>query len=405
MRKAGASPKKNPTLTPTPTQTRPLRARSPESGNLNADGVAYLDLTDHTVASSGSLSFGSDGKLWGKDCASRPKPAASSGKDRQSKGTSVEESSVEESSVEESSVEESSDSGDFPDIYQLLGTSPPTPSPRGQSGKCGRGGGSCRTETHRTRDGSKHPLSAEILPVSEEDEDAIASPSRRVHGQFARERQSQQETVPITGTRPSPKKASSSLERSDARSEASDAVHQTRSLPQLTDGRDEPSIPEPRDKFLMTPPDNSSIALLEIPTTSTTESGTHIAPTPVPRALVDVASPSQCQTCPANAASRAHAVATSSSWQTTEATPGGLSAERPRKPPSQSSRVPALLYQLSSEPSALTRWSELMDKLIEQNGAKFMKAMRERWPKEKRSEVKSERSDCYDNRRPSGISL
>ncbi|KAM6513381.1 ATP-dependent DNA helicase sgs1 [Fusarium falciforme] len=105
----GASPKKNPTLTPTPTQTRPLRARSPESGNLNADGVAYLDLTDHTVASSGSLSFGSDGKLWGKDCASRPKPAASSGKDRQSKGTSV---------------EESSDSGDFPDIYQLLGTSP-----------------------------------------------------------------------------------------------------------------------------------------------------------------------------------------------------------------------------------------------------------------------------------------
>ncbi|KAM6514269.1 ATP-dependent DNA helicase sgs1 [Fusarium falciforme] len=209
----GASPKKNPTLTPTPTQTRPLRARSPESGNLNADGVAYLDLTDHTIASSGSLSFGSDGKLWGKDCASRPKPAASSGKDRQSKGTSV---------------EESSDSGDFPDIYQLLGTSPPTPSPRGQSGKCGRGGGSCRTETHRTRDGSKHPLSAEILPVSEEDEDAIASPSRRVHGQFARERQSQQETVPITGTRPSPKKASSSLERSDARSEASDAVHQTR---------------------------------------------------------------------------------------------------------------------------------------------------------------------------------
>ncbi|KAM6514270.1 ATP-dependent DNA helicase sgs1 [Fusarium falciforme] len=32
-----------------------------------------------------------------------------------------------------------------------------------------------------------------------------------------------------------------------------------------------------------------------------------------------------------------------------------------------------------------------MDKLIEQNGAKFMKAMSERWPKEKRSEVKSEK--------------
>ncbi|KAI8710519.1 hypothetical protein NCS52_01569100 [Fusarium sp. LHS14.1] len=372
----GASPK-NPTLTPTPTptqtQTRPLRARSPVSGDFNADGVADLDLPDHTIASSGSLPFGSDGKLWCKDCASRPKPAASSGKDGRGKG---------------SGVKESSDSGDFPDIYQLLGTSPPAPSPRGQSGKCGRSGGSCRTETHRTRDGSKHPLSAEILLVSEEDSDAIASPSRRVHGQFARERQYQQETVPITGTRPSPKKASSSLERSDARSEASDAVHQTRSL---TDGGDEPFIPEPRDKFLMAPPDNSSIALLEIPTTSTTGSGTHIAPTPVPRALADVASPSQCQTCPANAASRAHAVATSGSSQTTEATPGGSSAERPRKPPSQSSRVPALLYQLSSEPSALTRWSELMDKLIEQNGAKFMKAMSERWPKEKRSEVKSEK--------------
>ncbi|EEU33473.1 uncharacterized protein NECHADRAFT_89448 [Fusarium vanettenii 77-13-4] len=66
----GASPK-NPTLTPTPTptqtqtqtQTRPLRARSPESGDLNADSVAYLDLPDHTIASSGLLPFGSDKKL------------------------------------------------------------------------------------------------------------------------------------------------------------------------------------------------------------------------------------------------------------------------------------------------------------------------------------------------------
>ncbi|RMJ05019.1 hypothetical protein CDV36_014307 [Fusarium kuroshium] len=283
----GASPKN-----PTQTQTRPLRARSPESGNLNADSVAYLDLPDHTIAS-GSLPFGSDGKLRGRNYASRPKPALSSGKDGRSKGNGV---------------KESSDSGNFPDIYQLLGTSPPAPSPRGQSGKCGRAGGSCRTETHRTHDGNKHPLSIEIQPVSEEDEDAIASPSRRVHGQFARERQSQREVVPITGGRSSPKKASSSLERR-----------------------------------------------------------------------------------PANAASRAHAVATGSISQTTEATPGGSSAERPRKPPSQSSRVPALLHQLSSESSALTRWSELMDKLIEQTGAKFMKAMSERWPKEKRREVKSEK--------------
>lgn len=363
----GPPPKK------TPAPVRPLRTSSPDFPDLNADGLEYIDLTDGTFASSDSLSFGSDAKLRREDYASRLKPVASSGRKRKSN---------------EISKEEFSDLDDFPDVYELLGTYPLTPSPGSRSGTRRRDG-SRSNQTHRTRDCFKNPPSTEIPPVSEEDQDVILSPSRRVGSQPARE-QSPPETSSAIDTQPPSKRATSPLKEPAVSSEASDSAHQTRSLPRMDDGRDGQFIPDSDEEFLTPSSHNSSTAILKASTNKPAQIGTHTAPTPVPAVQVDFASPSQRYTSPGTAAPRVHVIATSSA-QTTKAPPEDLFNGPSRKAPAQSSQAPILLNQLSSEPSTPIKWSEFIDKLIQQNEKNFIRAINERWPKEKRSEVKSEK--------------
>ena len=212
-----------PKKAPAPAPVRTLRTSSPDFPDLNADGLEYLDLTNDAFDSPNSLSFSSDAKLWCEDYISRPNLVASSGKKRKSS---------------EISEEEFSDLGDFPDIYELLGTYPPTPSPGSRSGTRRRDG-SRSNQTRRTRDGFKNHLSTEISPISEEDEDDILSPSRYVHSPLARE-QSPRKALPVIDTQSPSKGATSPLKESAVSSEASNQVHQTSSLPpRMEDGRDE----------------------------------------------------------------------------------------------------------------------------------------------------------------------
>jgi bloom syndrome protein len=81
----------------------------------------------------------------------------------------------------------------------------------------------------------------------------------------------------------------------------------------------------------------------------------------------------------------------SNSSQTAKATLKDSFNELPSKTLPESSQTLLLLNQLSSQPSTLTKWSEFMDKLIQQNDKNFIRSINERWPKEKRSEVKSEK--------------
>jgi bloom syndrome protein len=111
----------------------------------------------------------------------------------------------------------------------------------------------------------------------------------------------------------------------------------------MEDGRNEPFIPDSDGELLMPPSHNSSIAIA------------------------------------------------SNSSQTAKATTEDSFNELPSKTLPESSQTSFLLNQLSSQPSTLTKWSKFMDKLIQQNDRNFKRAINERWPKEKRSEVKSEK--------------
>lgn len=140
----------------------------------------------------------------------------------------------------------------------------------------------------------------------------------------------------------------------------------------------------------MPPSHNSSIAILEVSTNKPAQICTHAGPTAMPAVQPGFASLSQRLITPGIAAPRVRAIASNSS-QTAKATTEDSFNELPSKTLPESSQTSFRLNQLSSQPSTLTKWSEFMDKLIQQNDKNFIRAINERLPKEKRSEVKSEK--------------
>jgi bloom syndrome protein len=350
-----------------------LRTNSPDFPDLNADGLEYLDLTNDASEFSDSRPFNRDAKLCREDDASRPKLVASSGRKRKSS---------------EISEEEFNNLGDFPAIYELPGTYSPT-SPGNRSGTRRRDG-SRGSRTRRTPDGFKNHLSTEISPISEADGDEILSPSRYVHSPLAHE-QSPRKSLPAIDTQHPSKGPTSPLKESAVNSEASNPVHRTNSLPlRMEDGRNEPFIPDSDGEFLMPPSHNSSIAILKVSTNKPAQICSHAGSTAMPAVQPDFASLSQRLITPGIAAPRVRAIASNSS-QTAKATPENSFNELPRTTHPESSQTLFLLNQLSSQPLTLTKWSQFMEKLIQQNDKNFERAINERWPKEKRSEVKPEK--------------
>ncbi|EWZ28326.1 hypothetical protein FOZG_17967 [Fusarium oxysporum Fo47] len=329
---------------------RTLRTSSPDFPDLNADGLEYLDLTNDVSESSDPLPFNCDAKLCREDYASRPNLVASSGRKRKSSEISEEEFSV-----------------------LGTGTCSPTPSSGNPSGTR-RSDGSRGSRTRRTRDGFKNHLSTEISPISEEGEVEILSPSRYVHSPLAHE-QSPRKALPVIDTQHPSKGATSPLEESAVNSEASNSVRQTSSLPpRMEDDRDESFIPDSDGESLMPPSHNSSIAILKVSKDKPAKICTHTAPTAMPAVQPGFASLSQRLITPGIAAPRVRAIASNSS-QTAKATTEDSFNEHPSKTLPESSQTSFLLNQLSSQPSTLTKW----------------KRFNERLPKEKRSEVKSEK--------------
>jgi bloom syndrome protein len=158
----------------------------------------------------------------------------------------------------------------------------------------------------------------------------------------------------------------------------------------MEDGRDEPFIPDSDGESLMPPSHNSSIAILKASTNKPAHICTHAGPTAMPAIQPDFASLSQRVITPGIAAPRVRTIAPNSS-QTAKVTPEDSFSELPSKTLPESSQTLFLLNQLSSQPSTLTKWSEFMDKLIQKNDKNFIRAINERLPKEKRSEIKSEK--------------
>ncbi|GKT98734.1 bloom syndrome protein [Fusarium langsethiae] len=359
-------PKKTPAPAPAPASAR-ICTSSPEFPELKTGGIDYMDLTDDTFASSDSLSFGSDVKLWREDYATRPEPepAVSSGRKRKSN---------------EITKEEFSDLGDIPDVYELLGTEPPPPSP---TRSARRKNGTLSTRTRRTRDGFTNPPPTVIPPIGEEDHDLLLSPSRRIRSQLTRE-PSPHRTLPIISASQSPKRATTPLKASASSGNSKLVLGAPSPQRDTGPGGDELVIPDSDDEFL-TPPSRHHPRT--IPETCV-EPQKQEAPASSPR--VDLHSNSQRQissgsTVPGRTADL------SSSSESNRLVVDDSVLDPLGETSSHSTQEPALLKQLASDPSVLTKWGGFIDKLIQENGKKFSQAINERWSKPQRAEVKAEK--------------
>ncbi|KAF1854583.1 hypothetical protein Lal_00013164, partial [Lupinus albus] len=333
---------------------------SPDFPELKTGGIDYMDLTDDTFASSDSLSFGSDVKLWREDYATRPEPqpAVSSGRKRKSN---------------EISKEEFSDFGDLPDVYELLGTEPPPPSP---TRSARRKNGLSSARTRQTRD---------IPSISQEDH-VMLSPSTRVRSQFVREKR----TTPLNESNQD-LDGSSNLLKASASSGNTKSPLPAPSLPPPTmPTGDELVIPDSDDEFLTPPSHNDSLTIMKISTIGgdSVESLEHKPP--ISAVKFDLHTASQRQISSASTIT-GEPTSTTDSSQPNRPIVGDVLNQSCGGVFLPSSQEPALLKQLASDSNALANWAEFLDRLIQENGKKFSQAINERWSKPQRAEVKAEK--------------
>ncbi|KAH7181170.1 hypothetical protein DER46DRAFT_34986 [Fusarium sp. MPI-SDFR-AT-0072] len=333
---------------------------SPDFPELKTGGIDYMDLTDDTFASSDSLSFGSDVKLWREDYATRPEPepAVSSGRKRKSN---------------EISKEEFSDFGDLPDVYELLGTEPPPPSP---TRSARRKNGLSSTRARQIRD---------IPSISEEDH-VMLSPSTRVRSQLVREKR----TAPLNESNQDLKGSTNPL-KAPASSGDTKSPPRAPSLPPHTiPTGGELVIPDSDDEFLTPPSHNDSLTILKASTVGSDSVESPELKPPISAVKIDLHTASQRQISSSSTITGEPTSTTNSSQSNRPIAGDTLHESRGGVFP-PSSQEPVLLKQLASDSNALTNWAEFLDRLIQENGKKFSQAINERWSKPQRAEVKAEK--------------
>ncbi|KAF5616611.1 hypothetical protein F52700_12905 [Fusarium sp. NRRL 52700] len=333
---------------------------SPDFPELKNGGFDYMDLTDDTFASSDSLSFGSDVKLWREDYATRPEPepAGSSGKKRKSN---------------EISKEEFSDFGDLPDVYELLGTEPPPPSP---TRSARRKNGLSSTRTRQIRD---------IPSISEEDH-VMLSPSTRVRSQVVRDKR----TAPLNESSQD-LEVSSNLLKAPVSSGNTKSPLRAPSLPPHTiPTGDELVIPDSDDEFLTPPSHNDSLTILKASTAGSDSVEPSEPKPPISAVKIDLHTTSQRQISSGSTITD-EPTSTTNSSQSNRPIAGDALHESCGEAFLSSSQEPVLLKRLASDSNALTNWAEFLDRLIQENGKKFSQAINERWSKPQRAEVKAEK--------------
>ncbi|KAF4337054.1 hypothetical protein FBEOM_9043 [Fusarium beomiforme] len=371
VKRSNTSPPKR---APDPASTAPARqpTSSPDFPELKTGGIDYMDLTDDTFASSDSLSFGSDVKLWREDYATRPEPklAVSSGRKRKSN---------------EISKEEFSDLGDIPDVYELLGTEPPPPSP---TWSARRKNGLPSAPARRTRDlPTDHPSS--VIPSISEEDHVVLSPSTRVRSQLDR-KQSPRRITPVTGTNQGLKGYINPVKAPKSPGDTEQLL-QASSPPLNTEPTgDELVIPDSDDEFLTPPSHNNSLAILKAPTVKSENVKSQEPKPPVSAVRIDLHSTSHRQVSSGSTITGKSTSTTNSSQSTRLAADDSIEEfTRGTFPPSD--KEPILLKQLASNSNTLTDWGKFLDRLIQENGKKFSQAINERWPKPQRAEVKAEK--------------
>ncbi|KAI9171448.1 ATP-dependent DNA helicase hus2/rqh1 [Paramyrothecium foliicola] len=342
--------------------------------DFDDDELEYMDLTDGAFTSSDSRK-GDVGEL--------PLPAATPRSSKKRKSSEV-------------SKLELGDETHFPDVYQLLGTDPPASTPRGHSATHRRDPPSSRS---RLQSQEVERLSVAKTPRStkrratKQDTVAMSSPTRQI---TSRRTPTNSQHISTTGASPSGilrGKTELPLDQLlESVDEDCDNINPEATRAATVDNL---IIPDSDDEFLTPPSRTGSVGDVvrsehkpSVPTMSVggTDSSTlngslnQVFDSPARQHLDTMSGLMAPSTVLTNITTLFPEVAESRS---------GSNQDNQDLPPS--SQTPRLLAFLLANPDVLSRKQESFELKLQQNGQNFMRAVHERWPKDRRDEIKIEK--------------
>ncbi|PHH76939.1 hypothetical protein CDD82_3752 [Ophiocordyceps australis] len=355
----------------------PLSNPIDDFDDFDAAELECMDLAEHTIPSDDLLTFGDQVSLWDQDKPDWPPALPRSCKKRKSDGISNDEGDIS-----------------FPDIYQLIGTDPPPPTPSNQSAAVRHGRSSPIKARHEYRHaeppGSVASLKSKIdrggvneklVDMSSPSKRAAASrrDSLRVDKKSGRQSQTpgsgkkrKLTNVRLWSNSPSQRSSKGAmrvLSISPGQRASKGAMRAERRAPL-------PCVPDSEDEFVTPPTCSAAIRMLEEPSSlmdaNPPANGPHendaVTPCPQP-------SPSRDYSATANQDSM------------------------PEACPPSSNQTPRVLAHLSANPQALNRMLALIETQLQRNGHEFVRALNERWPKEKRDGVKADKERLLKQQR------
>lgn len=357
---------------PGPSRRSPSPGFDADFADFDVDDLEYMDLTRTTGASDESDEFGEDVKVWTEKDASWEAPLPKSKKRK------------------------SADAGDavagadtqFPDVYQILGTSPPAPTPGRQSAKK-VSSAVPKPQVPRKPIVINRPQSVKA-PSSKLPLVGSSSPLGRVANRRSPSpiKRTPEKDYAITSSERR-KKAKVSGQRSASPEPLTfdKHVHQTEHRQS-----DEYCIPDSDDEFVTPPSVPAAARKDQVKPVANPEEDDFIMdvedlPTiPEPRRKGSPLAPRRAQ---ARDLELSHQ--SISETQSTATVDNGSETSHPQQSFTPSSQTSRLLSRILSNPQLLAKRCDSLDKQIQQNDRDFMKAINDRLPKDKRDEIKAEK--------------
>ncbi|KAL7954410.1 hypothetical protein V8C34DRAFT_294419 [Trichoderma compactum] len=332
---------------PDPSRHNPSPGLDADFADFDDDDLEYMDLTRTTGTSDESDEFGEDVKVWTEKDASWEAPLPTSKKRK--------------------STDDAAADSQFPDVYQLLGTNPPVPTP-GRSAKKTAQNASSKTSLP----GSSSPLgrvasrrAASPIKQTPEKDYVISSSERR-------------KKVKVAGHR-SVSPDSRNFDEDIQQPEQNQA--------------DEFFIPDSDDDFV-TPPSRTATSKKQL-----TEP--FIYPQEEDALIMDVedlhVSPQPRRKRSPPPSQRVQAKDLEPSYPSLPETQSSATADNvsdvnnPQQSFTPSSQMPKLLSLILGDPQLLAKRCGYLGSQIQKNERSFMQAINDRLPKDKRNEIKAEK--------------
>ncbi|KAL6827299.1 hypothetical protein J3E69DRAFT_333585 [Trichoderma sp. SZMC 28015] len=333
---------------PDPSRRKPSPGLDADFADFDVDDLEYMDLTRTTGTSDESDEFGEDVKVWTEKDASWEAPLPTSKKRK--------------------STDDAAADSQFPDVYQLLGTDPPVPTPGRRSSK--------KTAQNAS---SKMSLPGSSSPLGRVPNRKAPSPVRQTpERDYVISSSERRKKVKITGQR------SASPDSRDFKEDIQQPEQNQ---------ADEFFIPDSDDEFV-TPPSRTTTSKKQPmePLIDPQEEDAfimdiedlHVSPQPRRKR-----SPPPSQRVQAKGLQPSHH--SLSETQSTATADNVSEINNPQQSFTPSSQTPKLLSLILGNPQLLTKRCEYLNNQIQKNERSFMQAINDRLPKDKRNEIKAEK--------------